>query len=912
MRTFNDLFGRATRLAGILGLLGGVAVAQQTLSPSAMRQIQDLMQEKDNRTPAQKKLDSHLHYAVKMMRGQPISVSVSALPRVMNNLSIDTGGRVLVDIRGTIDGALLSAITAAGGQVLASTPQYGVVRAQLPALSLEKMASRPDVRFISPGEIPVHAGNPLPSSQARHRLPAALPTLALRKGLGLPRLGFSMSMPIMDLSGYTAHGVGLVHSRYNLDGTGIRIGVLSDGVASLSSLTAQGYLPNVTVMPNMAGPTDGDEGTAMLEIVHDLAPGAQLFYATAYWGQYQTAANIEALRNTYNCDIIVDDITYLEEPVFQDGIIAQAINTVTASGALYFSAAGNSGSAVDGSSDTWEGDYADSGSSISSLTGSGQGEVHAFSPGTIVNVVRSGAQSSTLLQWSDPYSQACNDYDLYILDPTGKNVVSSSTNLQSCPNSYAPPLEEAGQAQSGEQIVITLHQGSPRALHLAAFRGQLAAATIGGTFGHNAAASAVTVAAVPAWSAKGGLFTAGSYVEGFSSDGPRRIFYNPQGQEITPGNLLFSSNGGTLLQKPDLAAADGVSTAVPGFGAFYGTSAAAPHAAAIAALVKQVSPSATAAQVLAAIQSSAIDIMTPGPDINAGYGIVMALPAVTAMMNAITGVTSSTPNGTYGAGSSISVAVHFNRTVSVTGAPQLLLNSGGQANYRSGSGTSSLQFVYQVATGQTSNHLDYASANALSLNGGAIDDGGGRPVSLLLPAPESTGSLGADSSLAIDTSAPAVVSFSVGFGSEHYNLLGASQTALPWQINSVTAVFSKPIAKASLASLTGLTASSVSGLNTNTLTWALNPITSGRLSAGLEASTVADAAGNPLAGNFKQSFTVLYGDTSGDGVVNSTDLLDIFTATRKPYSIWADLDGNGAVNIGDLLIVRSRLGATLP
>ena len=79
-------------------------------------------------------------------------------------------------------------------------------------------------------------------------------------------------------------------------------------------------------------------------------------------------------------------------------------------------------------------------------------------------------------------------------------------------------------------------------------------------------------------------------VETFSSDGPRRIFFNADGTAYTPGNV--SSTGGVLLQKPDLTAADGVSvTGVGGFASpFFGTSAAAPHAAAIAALVKSANP----------------------------------------------------------------------------------------------------------------------------------------------------------------------------------------------------------------------------------------------------------------------------------------------------------------------------------
>jgi hypothetical protein len=77
----------------------------------------------------------------------------------------------------------------------------------------------------------------------------------------------------------------------------------------------------VQVVPGQAG--SGDEGTAMLEIVHDLAPGAQLYFATAVNSDASFAANILALKNTYGCDVIVDDVTYLAEGAFQDGPIAQ-------------------------------------------------------------------------------------------------------------------------------------------------------------------------------------------------------------------------------------------------------------------------------------------------------------------------------------------------------------------------------------------------------------------------------------------------------------------------------------------------------------------------------------------------------------------------------------------------------------
>ena len=156
-------------------------------------------------------------------------------------------------------------------------------------------------------------------------------------------------------------------------------------------------------------------------------------------------------------------------------------------------------------------------------------------------------------------------------------------------------------------------------------------ATSGATFGHNAGANTVSMAATYWNSAKTGArpFTGPANTnETFSSDGPRKIFYNPNGTPITPGNLLFATNGGTTLQKPDFAAADGVSTKTPGFLPFFGTSAAAPHAAGIAALILQAKPNYTPAQVKAAMRATALDSMAAGVDRDSGYGIIDAYGAV--------------------------------------------------------------------------------------------------------------------------------------------------------------------------------------------------------------------------------------------------------------------------------------------
>ena|SRR4028118_667716 len=173
-------------------------------------------------------------------------------------------------------------------------------------------------------------------------------------------------------------------------------------------------------------------------------------------------------------------------------------------------------------------------------------------------------------------------------------------------------------------VAVVKHQGEPRFLHLNTNRGQLELNTNGQIFGHTAAVDAFSVAAVSA-EKRTKPFSRSLSVEDFSSDGPRRIFYQADGTPITPGNFL--DGGGVVRQKPDIAAADGVVTTLPastGLNPFFGTSAAAPHAAAVAALLKSFKPALTPQRIRSILSRTALDIEASGVDQDSGYGIVMA------------------------------------------------------------------------------------------------------------------------------------------------------------------------------------------------------------------------------------------------------------------------------------------------
>ncbi|MFZ4647746.1 MAG: hypothetical protein ACOYNP_18475, partial [Gemmataceae bacterium] len=181
-------------------------------------------------------------------------------------------------------------------------------------------------------------------------------SLPLYKAIYLPKLtGFStasyINSPITMVGAAQNDGVPVMRipqfqQLTGAIGTGITVGVISDSAsqvgAGVAGSIASGDLPaNTTIL--LDGPSGStDEGRAMMEIVYDAAPGSALAFSTGQGGPQVFANSITNLAN-FGCDVITDDLRYLNQPIFNDGIINQSVDTAYARGITYTAAAGNQG-----------------------------------------------------------------------------------------------------------------------------------------------------------------------------------------------------------------------------------------------------------------------------------------------------------------------------------------------------------------------------------------------------------------------------------------------------------------------------------------------------------------------------------------------------------------------------------------
>jgi hypothetical protein len=459
-----------------------------------------------------------------------------------------------------------------------------------------------------------------------------------------------------------------------VDGTGVTVGVLSDSVnefnGGLAASVATGDLPaNVQVLADLPGGGGTDEGRAMLEIVHDIAPGAGLAFHTADPTPQDFANGILALAQV-GCQVITDDVGYADEPMFNDGVIAQAVDQVNAAGVFYDSAAGNTSN--QGYLAAWN----PTTTTVAGLTG----QFQTFSNGSPLETFNcpQGQEVTISFQWDSafleggsplPNFQVPNDLEVDITNAAGTQVL-ATFNSNSANTGEAFQFVDFVNNTTATQFafVFKLDSGpAPGTIRWVNFNENFDPTALDENaptiFGHPVAAGGVAVAAIDAQNV------------------PQLEPYSSLGGNL---NILFDANGNRLATPdvrpvPQLTAPDNVVTSffIPGqpdpsgvgFD-FTGTSAAAPHVAGAAALILQAAPGTAPSDVLAGLEGSAEDLLAPGFDANTGFGLIQLSDAT--LINKVqqfpddqyeNNDTSDTANnfGTLAAGSS----QHIDATVNI-------------------------------------------------------------------------------------------------------------------------------------------------------------------------------------------------------------------------------------------------------
>ena len=477
-------------------------------------------------------------------------------------------------------------------------------------------------------------------------IPGLLPIANLPKLDSLPNLinyvrplfpaifgsGLIESQGDLAMKGHIARG------GFDVYGEGVKVGVLSNSFNTQPGNPAQTDVLNGD-LPGVGNPDDSipvhivkeypfgiasDEGRAMLQIVHDVAPKAELAFRTGFLSAGDFANGILELVAD-SCDVIVDDITYITEPFLSDGLVAQSVNQAKAQGVTYISSAGNFGSKSYGAT-----------FNPAPAPGDLTGYAHDFGGGDIYQSINLAAGNYLIvLQWQDSIysigqtSGTNYDLDLFLTDDAGNTLFGfNRVNTGGDPvEIMAFTAKEA--APSNILIVSDANVNVP--FKLIVFRGNL-------TFNEHQTGTS-TIAGHP--NAEGAIAVGAAF------------FGNTPAYGVDPAILeTFSSTGGTpvgtdIRNKPDLCGPDGGNTSVflgapnidgDPFPNFFGTSAAAPHVAGVAALIKSAQfkyegVNASPDFIKTTLTSTAADMGTPGFDFESGYGFVRADEALLSFSN---------------------------------------------------------------------------------------------------------------------------------------------------------------------------------------------------------------------------------------------------------------------------------------
>jgi subtilisin family serine protease len=366
-------------------------------------------------------------------------------------------------------------------------------------------------------------------------------------------------------------------------GQGIKIGILDQGFDGYRDLQGRELLFNVTAKSFVPG-IDIDQtgiahGTAVAEVIHDVAPDAQL-YLVYYDGGDVSMGNAVAWLLQQGVNIISHSAGGLAAPMDGTGRDAELVKLAADNGALWINSAGNNGA------QHYRATYTDTNND----------GVHEFAPDKTLLGFQAdpNGNSQIVLTWNDWQPGGTQDLDLYVFDQDG-NAVASSRNTR---DGDRPPVEQiVYQFDDARTYYVTINGVNvtqPITLSLFVHQTPLLelADPIGSLATPGDAAEALTVGAVN-WR--------DNQVEPFSSRGP-----------TVDGRL-----------KPDLVGPDGVSNAVYAPLGFYGTSAATPHIAGAAALIWGAYPQATAQEIRDFLINHAVDLDPNGADNDTGAGLLV-------------------------------------------------------------------------------------------------------------------------------------------------------------------------------------------------------------------------------------------------------------------------------------------------
>jgi hypothetical protein len=509
------------------------------------------------------------------------------------------------DGRGDVADARESGLTVQSGAVKVDVYVDGSASdaaQRLSAAGMDVAVTAEQPRPVVEGTVPLDAINDVAKVGAAD---AVVPVM----GYGTDAAEGGTDVGLFTSEGVAAHNLPAAIATAGAAGGGVNVGVISDSInvvaGGIATSQATGDLPaNTTSL--LDDPTGSDEGRAMAEIIFDEAPSLNsiTFSSGTASGPVGKAASIDNLT-AQGVGVIADDIFYLSEPFFQDGVVAKAVDRARAAGVAYFASAGNRGR------QSYESDYRD------------LGGLHDFDPGAgtdtrscFTGAVPTGAFFLIALGWDEPVGNVSTDLDVQIVTPVGTVLASGLTDnvatgdpkeIAGFVNAGAPvqPCVEISRAAgSASPHMKWIEQDDYAGSPVPEFN--TASDTINPDAG--SAQGAFTVAAVDATDP--GLDTP----ETFSSRGPKTRLLDPDGNRLaTP----------LVLAKPQAAAADGVATSVPGFNPFFGTSAATPSAAGIATILRSENPNATVNEVYAQMSDPANAIpcasATPAEDCGAGF-----------------------------------------------------------------------------------------------------------------------------------------------------------------------------------------------------------------------------------------------------------------------------------------------------